>query len=227
MAHIELVAQQRNLKGNDNRKLRRDGLIPAVLFSKEYGSDSIQVEYREFVKVYKKAGKTQVIELLIDGKNLPCIVNGIDVHPVQGVPRHVDFLSVDLKKKVIASVPVVIEGEAIGVKEQGAVLIVDLEEVEVEALPDKLPGEIVVNVTELKAVGEHIVVGQLPKSDDYQYVTEEDQVVATLVAQSKEEDFDSGVDETIIEGGEGGDEADSSGESQAGDTSSADQSENK
>lgn len=203
MAHIELQAQYRTKLGNDARKLRREGIIPAVLFSKAHGSDSIQVVFSDFFKVYKQSGKNHVIELQIGDKKFPCIVHGIDVHPVKGLPRHIDFLSVDLKKKVSAQVPVNIEGEPIGVKEQGAVLIVDLEEVEVEALPDQIPDSIIVNVTELKKVGDNVTIKELPQSDKYEYITEIDQRIATLVAQSKDEDFDSGVETPIIEGEEG------------------------
>jgi large subunit ribosomal protein L25 len=199
MAHIELQAQSRTLIGNQARKLRREGVIPAVIFSKEHLSENIQVIFSDFYKVFKQAGKNHVIDVLLNDKKVPVIVDDIDVHPVKGLPRHISFLAVNLKQKVTASVPVVLTGEAAGVKEQGAVLIQDLEEIEVSALPDNIPGEIVIDITHLAAVGDHVLVEQLKVEGDYTFVTEMDQVVATLVAQSKEEDFESS-NETVIEG---------------------------
>lgn len=207
MAHIKLEAQSRTLTGNKARKLRRDGIVPAVVFSKDFGSQNVQVSFSDFFRVYREAGKNNVIDLMLEGKKLPVIVHGMDVHPVKGLPRHVDFLSVNLKEKVTASVPVVLTGEALGVKDQGLVLIQDLEEIEVTALPDKLPNEITLDVTELKEIGDHYSVGDLKIEGEYEFATEAEHVVVTLVAQSKEEDFDTGT-ETIIEGeeGEGGEE---------------------
>ena len=206
MAHIKLEAHARTLTGNQARKLRRDGIIPAVIFSKDFGSQNIQVSFSDFFRVYREAGKNNVIDLMLDGKKLPVIVNGMDVHPVKSVPRHVDFFSVNLKEKVVAAVPVVLTGESSGVKDQGLVLIQDLEEIEVSALPDKLPNEITLDITDLKEIGDHYTVGDLSVEGDYAFATEADHVVVTLVAQSKEEDFDTGT-ETIIEGEDGDAEA--------------------
>lgn len=199
MAHIELQAQNRTITGNQSRKLRRDGILPAVVFGKSFGSTNVQVVYSDFYKVYKQSGKNHVIDLIIDGKKTPVIVHDIDVHPVKGLPRHIDFLAVNLKEKVTASVPVEITGEAIGIKEQGGVLIQNLEEIEVSALPDSIPGSIVVDVTNLKEIGDHISVEQLDIEKSFEYVTEG--TIVTLVAQSKEEDFEK-ENETIIEGEE-------------------------
>jgi large subunit ribosomal protein L25 len=194
MTHLELQAKLRTETGNKARKLRRDGVIPAVIFSKSYGSENVQVNFSEFYKVYKQSGKNHVIDLMVDDKKIPVIVNEIDVHPYKGLPRHVNFLAVDLKTKVTASVPVEIEGESPGVKEFGAVLIVDMEDIEVSALPDKLPNSIVINIEKLKEVGDSIKISDLTAGGDYDFVVDADQSVVTLVAQSKEEDFETQVE---------------------------------
>lgn len=201
MAHIQLQAQNRTLTGNQARKLRREGIVPGVVFANGFGSKNVQVTFTEFFQVYREAGKNNVIDLIIDGKKLPVIVSSLDIHPVKGLPRHIDFLKVNLKQKVTAAVPVVLAGDALGVREQGLVLIQDLEEIEVTALPDKLPNEITVDVTNLKEIGDHYSVGDLTVTGEYAFATEADHTVVTLVAQSKEEDFETS-QETIIEGEE-------------------------
>jgi large subunit ribosomal protein L25 len=100
MKHSKLIVEKRTIQGNQNRKLRKIGIIPAVIFSKTLDSVMIQIPIGEFTKVYKEAGKTHVIDVICDNESYSTIIHGIDIHPVKHLPRHVDFLAVDLKQKV-------------------------------------------------------------------------------------------------------------------------------
>jgi large subunit ribosomal protein L25 len=196
MAHSELQVEKRTIIGNQVRKLRRLNIIPSVIYSNKVTPINIQIKIGEFIKVYKEAGKTHVIDLFVDGTKYPTIVHDLDINPITQQVRHVDFLAVNLNEKVHTSVPVVLVGEARGVKENALVLTQNVKEIEVLALPDNLPEEIEVNVTDLFEIGDNVSIADLPKSDKYEIVDEQDLVLASLVAQSVEIEETSEVVET-------------------------------
>jgi large subunit ribosomal protein L25 len=193
--HTQITAEIRTIHGNSLRKLRKQGILPAVLFSKDIESVSLQLNYLQFLRTYKEAGKSHVIDVTVDSKIYPCIVNGLDIHPVTGRLRHVDLLLVNLKRKVTATVPINFIGESPAVKEFGAVLMTPLQEIEVEALPDKLPESIEVDLNKLVTLSDIIRVEDLLASSDYEIVTEQDTILATLVNNS-DSDGDS---ESVVE----------------------------
>lgn len=184
--HAQIKTEIRTIVGNSVRKLRNAGILPAVIYSKELGSISLQLNYLEFLRLFKEVGTSNVIDLMIDEKKYPCIVHGLDIHPVTGRLRHVDFLSVNLLKKVTATVELVFVGEAPAVKEFGAVLTTPLQEIEVEALPDNLPSSIEVDLSSLVSIESMIRVSDLASSDNYEIITNSEELIATLVYQSVE-----------------------------------------
>jgi large subunit ribosomal protein L25 len=186
MSHSELKVEKRIIIGNQVRKLRRDGIIPCVVYSNAITPINIQINIGEFIKVYKEAGKTHVIDLFVDGKAIPTIVQDLDINPITQQVRHVDFLAVNLKEKVVAFVPVKIIGEARGVKENGLVLTQNTKEIEVLALPDNIPDTISIDVTNLYQIGDNLSVGDLPKSNSFEITEDLNIILVSLVAQSVE-----------------------------------------
>jgi large subunit ribosomal protein L25 len=186
MPHSELNVEKRIIIGNQVRKLRRDGIIPSIIYSNAVAPINIQIKIGEFIKVYKDAGKTHVIDLAIDGNKIPTIVHDLDINPITQQVRHVDFLAVNLNIKVTASVPVELVGEARGVKENALVLTQNVKELEVLALPDNIPSVIEVNVSDLYQIGDNISISDLPKSNTYEISEDTDLILASLVSQSIE-----------------------------------------
>ena len=194
MAHISLQVQNRSITGNQVRKLRRDGILPCVIYSNKLESISIEVAAGVFARVFKEAGKNHVIDVKVDKKTYPCIVHQIDIHPVTGNIRHVDFLSVNLKEKVVASVPVVYIGESKAVKELGGVLNTTVDELEVSALPDSIPSEITIDISAIENFGDVIKVQDLAKDISYEIQEEPEYVVVSVNAPTAEV-----VEETPVE----------------------------
>ncbi len=190
-----LPAQIRTMIGHQAKKLSRTGDLPAVVYSKKTGTTSIQINYRQSYKMIKAAGTTHVINLEITDdkgkiKIQPSLVQDIDVHPVKGILRHVDFLAVNLKEKIVATVPVVYVGEAVGIKEAGGILVINIDELEVEALPNDLPEEIQVDVTNLAHIHDSIKIADLPTNAKYKIMTESDLPIVILSGQTVEVEAD-------------------------------------
>jgi len=189
MKHLQLKAKLRTQLGHKSKHVKREGLIPAVVYSKTVESTPLSIDYKEFYHIFKQSGKTQVLDLSIDeNKSIPVIVHDIYVHPVTSRPEHIDFKVVNLKEKVVASIPVVTEGEADAIKEFGGVLNINYQELEVEALPDQLPHQITVNVDSLKTMEDVITIADLTVAgQDYIFVgLDSETIVASMVVQSEE-----------------------------------------
>jgi large subunit ribosomal protein L25 len=194
MRHFQLSANTRTVLGNLVRKLRKQGLLPAVLYGQNFNSLPIQIDKKTFLKLYKQVGKTNVIDLSVDSQTLPVIVQDLDIDPVFGDVRHVDFLVVNLKQKVKVTVPIQYIGTPIGVKQLGAVLTVNLDELEIEVLPEKIPNFITVDVTNLTNIHDSISVADLLQvAQDYQILNDPETILVSLTEGA------SGVEEANVE----------------------------
>jgi ribosomal protein L25, Ctc-form len=194
MRHFQLSANTRTILGNSVRKLRKQGLLPAVLYGQNFNSLPIQIDKKTFLKLYKQVGKTNVIDLSVDSQTLPVIVQDLDIDPVFGDVRHVDFLVVNLKQKVKVTVPIQYIGTPIGVKQLGAVLAVNLDELEIETLPEKIPDFIPVDVTNLTNIHDSISVADLLQVvQDYQILNDPETILVSLTEGA------SGVEEASVE----------------------------
>ncbi len=166
MEKHKLAAEKRKLEGRKVKTLREQGILPANIFGKNVKSLAVQVPAKEFLKVYKDAGETGIIELAVgDGEAHPVLVHNLQLHPVTSFPLHVDFHQVNLTEKVKAAVPVVTLGEAPAVAQKLGILLTPVAELEVEALPADLPEKIEIDVKALEAVNQEIKVKDLKISD--------------------------------------------------------------
>jgi large subunit ribosomal protein L25 len=210
MNHVTLEVTKRTELGNTVRKIRRQGLVPAVLYGQEIKeSIALQLPLNIFEKVYREAGRTNVLELHFSDENKkhPCLVHDLDLDPVLGTVRHIDFLEVNLKQKVEAEVPIELVGEAPAVKEFGAIINQNITSVIVEALPDKIPNAIEVDLSGMDTLESAIHVSDLKSTTDFTFITPDEETLVTLVmprvAQEEEENPEGEIDgETSVADGE-------------------------
>jgi large subunit ribosomal protein L25 len=152
MKETLLEAEERTGSGKSvTRKLRMSGSLPAVLYGMEKKPQMLNVNARELTRLLHASGGENVLVDLVVGKTNPekVLVKEVQHHPVTSKIVHIDFLRIDLTKKVTVMVPVHIVGTAEGVK-GGGVLEVVSRELEVSCLPMDIPNHITVDVTALK-----------------------------------------------------------------------------
>ncbi|MEK7504105.1 MAG: 50S ribosomal protein L25 [Patescibacteria group bacterium] len=183
MSKHSLVSQIRTVTGRKVKALRKSGLTPAVVYGKKTKTESIQVNTKEFVKLFSQIGESTLIYL----GDRPTLVRDVTYDAVTGLPLHVDFLQVDLKEKVKANVPVKLIGESPAEKEKLGVLVQQLEEIEVEALPTDMPEHIEVDVTILAEVDQAIHVKDLKISSKVEVLSDGGQIIAKIEPMAKEE----------------------------------------
>lgn len=163
MDRLSLHAEERKVLGKKVKNLRKDGKLPGHVFGKGVDGESVSVDGKTFLKTFKEAGETGVIDLKIGAEKVrPVMVRGVQVDPVSGDPIHIDFYQVNLSQKVKVPVPLVLIGEQPESVHLGETIVLQtLQEIEVEALPTDLVENIEVDITSLKNVDDAITVGQL------------------------------------------------------------------
>jgi len=167
---------------NDARRLRQTGMIPAVVYGAGKDSTAIAVDPKQMKRILNsEAGHNSIFDLTLDGQSAKVMIVDWQYEPIKGALLHVDLKRIAMDKALRVSVPVLLKGEAPGVKVQGGILEQLLREVEIECLPADIPGHIDADVSQL-AFGQVIRVSDLPHSGSIKFITDENQPVAHVVA---------------------------------------------
>lgn len=156
-----LNAEVRKITGRKVKNLRKEGILPANVSGKKIKSESLQVDLKDFEKVYKEVGETGLLTLQVGKDDKPVLIHNLQVDPVSDAPLHVDFLQVDLKEKVEAEVPVELIGESPAEKQSLGTVVQYVNEIKVEALPMDLPEKFMIDVSELAEVDQAVYVKDL------------------------------------------------------------------
>jgi len=176
---IQLGSQTRN-KEEKLAQIRQEGLIPGVLYGPKTKSAIVKVEEREFQKVYSEAGESSLIQLQSQEGDSPVLIREVQRDPLKGNFIHIDFYQPPLDEVIQVTVPLVFEGEALAVKDLGGTLFRNIQEVEVKALPQNLPHEIVVDISSLTTFEDKILIENLVHEETVEILRESEDVVAQV-----------------------------------------------
>lgn len=174
-----LKAQVRTQTGKEaTKKLRRAGVLPAVVYDRNGKSNLLQIQEKEFAKLYKDVTESTIVTVDVDGKDFEAFVKDVEFDIISGSIIHIDLYQVERGKLLRTKVSFKISGNPVGVRE-GGVLETGITEIEVECLPKNLPPFIAVDVSNL-GVNQSIHVKDLDVGKDVKVLTAEEQVVATI-----------------------------------------------
>jgi len=197
---LTLKAKIRKDLGKKVKKLRKKGIIPAVLYGPKIENIPLEVDLKEFEKVYKAAGESSLIKLQIEKKDFLVLIHAVEINAISQKPIHIDFYQPRLDEEITVTVPLVFEGEAPAVKDLGGTLVRNIHEVEVKALPQDLPHEIEVNIEKLKSFEDSILIKDLIVPKEVKILREPDEIVALVTPPEKvEEELAKPVEEKVEE----------------------------
>lgn len=171
--------------------LRKSGEIPAVFYGAGKDTTSISIPNIEFKKIWRDAGESSAvkIEMLDENKeNIDVLIHEVQVDPVTDEPIHVDFLAIDMKKKIKVKVPFEFTGVSNAVKSGIGNLVKVLYEIEIEALPADLPHNLVVDISKLETLQDNIVVSDIKLPAGVVAITGDGDVVASIIEQVEEKE---------------------------------------
>jgi len=169
------------------RRVRMQGLIPAVVYGAGQDSVAVTVDPKVITKIlYSDAGHNTIFDLAVEGAGA---AKGMIVdwqnEPIKGHLLHVDIKRIAMDKAMRVSVPVHLTGTSVGVKTHGGILGQVLHEVEVECLPNDIPSHIDVDITNLDINGA-IHISDLPHSDKIKFLGDEHALVAHVTVAKEE-----------------------------------------
>lgn len=195
---MELAVTKRDI-AKKPKSLRKEGILPAVIYGRSEEATPIAIDLKTFKKVYREAGASSVVVLTgLDG-NKNTLIQSVDVHPVSGEALHADFYAIEKGQKVTVSIPLEFDGVAPAVKDLGGILTKVMHEIEIECDPNELPHAIHVDVTTLATLDDQIKVSDLKFPPSAVVSVEGDEVVAMISVAKEEEEEAAPMDLSAIE----------------------------
>lgn len=189
MQPIILEVKEREVKLSKGKlnNLRREGILPGVIYGQTLEPIAFTVPKRELIKIIGEHGINAILGVKVgDDKPVQTMIKDIQKHPVTGNYWHLDLARISLTEAVRATVPIVFEGEPVGVHNGGFIQYGETH-VEVECLPMELPQNISLDISALE-IGDKVVVGDLRLSGEITVLGEAEQVIISVVAPSMEEE---------------------------------------
>lgn len=173
---------------NVNRQLRSMGMVPGVVYGKGMDPVVVSINYRELQNALSGDGGQNNIITLVGGGGLDqsmAIISDMQRDALKGTYKHVDLHRINMSEKLRVTVPVVLKGTAVGVKEGG---LIDLahHELHVECLPGNIPDHIEIDITELK-IAHSIHVNEIPTADGVKILDNPKTPVVSVLGRVKEE----------------------------------------
>ena len=183
-----VAAEPRSSRGkNEARRTRVAGKIPAIVYGAFKDPQAVSVNPKDILKIIRgKSGHNAIFDVEISGvERTPVIVADEQYDPVKDTLIHIDLKRIDLTRKLRVSIPIHAHGEAKGVKQQGGVLDLVTRSIEIECIPDNIPNQFDVDVTELM-IGNNIRVSDLTVAEGIRVLTPPEAVIAHVVGIKEE-----------------------------------------
>ena len=187
-SEINLVeAQPRTERGkNEARRVRRSGRIPAVLYGAKKETLSLSVDPQQIARILtSESGHNTIFDLHVGEERTKAMIVDWQYEPIKGALLHIDLKRIAMDQRLKVSVPIMLKGEAAGVKQQGGILEQVLREVELECLPADIPSHIDADVSAL-VFGKLLRVSDLMHSGRVKFLTDPNQTVAHIISVKEE-----------------------------------------
>lgn len=186
---LELLVEPRQKTGHQNKRIREQGRIPAVLYGHDVKNEILSVNEQDFKKIYKEAGMSALVKLktsndkqnLKNEKEMVVLIQETVKDPVHGRIIHIDFNQVKMDEETTIEVPLVFVGESMAVEREGGVLVKSIQSIEVSALPQNLPNQFEVDISIIKTFDDNIRVKDLKIPENVKIESNLNDIIASVV----------------------------------------------
>ena len=187
MEKVVLEANKREAVGRQVKALRREGKLPAVIYGRHTDPINIELDARAAGRKLANATSSSLITIKLDGKDIPTLVREKQRDYIKNSLLHVDFLTVSMTENLRAYVELRFKGVSAAVKDFNAILVQNLEQINVECLPADLPEYVEVDISVLETPGDGIRVRELSIPENVTVLDDADMMVAVASASKIEE----------------------------------------
>lgn len=179
---VNLKLDVRTQQGKKAAQLRKQGLVPGIIYGHGFDPIMVQSEYNVIEKVVREAGKHTPVYATIDGKKKITMIKDIDRDPVKSRIRHVSFHAVKANEAVTAEVPIRLVGEGESEAEKaGLVVLQAIEDIEIKAKPADLPESLELSIIDLATTEDKLTLGDITLPDGVEYADVEQDLELTIV----------------------------------------------
>ncbi len=188
---FKIKANKREIFGkNASRRLRREGMIPAVIYGAREVTVSLDLKKKEIFKILRaETGENTIFQISFDSESRDAMIKELQRDPVTAEILHADFIQITMDKTVRISVPVVTVGEAVGVKTEGGFIDLMTREVELECLPKDIPENIKIEISDLH-LHQSFKVEDIAPVEGVEILSAPDIILVLVEAPSKEEEIE-------------------------------------
>ena len=187
MEEVLLQASKRDMVGKQVKTLRREGILPAIVYGRGISTIPISLNARNANQILSAISSSSLVVLVIDEEKHTTLVREKQRDPVTGIVLHIDFHEVSMTEKLRTNVMLDFQGESLAVKELMGVLVIVLESLEIECLPQDLPDRIVADLSTLEEIGDSLYVRDIILPPNIELISDIDGLVVVISAPAVEE----------------------------------------
>ncbi len=193
MERVVIDAIKRTVIGKQVRALRREGKLPGVLYGHNFQSQAISMDLRTASKALAGASSSTIIYINLEGSEHAALVREKQRDFIRGTLKHVDFQVVSLTEKIRTKVTLHYTGVSGAVKDFNGIIVTNLNELEVEALPQYLPEKIVIDLSKLAQIGDGIYIRDIELDKNVTILDHPDELLVVVQMTRTEEEAVEGV----------------------------------
>lgn len=187
MEKVTLNATRRTVKGKQVGALRRQGILPGVIFGHHISPVAVSMNLKEATQILSGLRPSSLLTVVLDGEEFSTLVREKQRDYIKNRLLHVDFQAVSLDEKIRTEVSIKLVGIAPAIKDYNGEFIAGSDEIEVECLPQDLPEVIKVDISVLKKIGDGIYVRDIVLPENIHIHTHGEEMIAIITAPTKEE----------------------------------------
>lgn len=175
---LELQVKERDTKKKP-AALRSVGVLPAVFYGPKEETTPVELNAKDFEKVWKETGGSAIVVLKGVGDDKEALIHEVDVHPVHGNPQHADLYVIERGKKLTVNVPLEFIGEA-PAERAGHTIVKVMHEIEIQVRPAELPQNFEIDVSKMSEIGDHISVKDIKLPESGEFVTDPEETIISV-----------------------------------------------
>jgi large subunit ribosomal protein L25 len=186
-----IKAEKRESFGkNASRRLRKEGKIPAVLYGEGTVNVPLILMKKDIIMILKsEAGENTIFRVMLDSKAQDAMIKELQVDATSDELIHADLIQISMDKAIRVAVPILLQGEPVGVKTEGGFVDFMTREVEIECLPKDIPENIKVDISELR-LHQSLKVGGIAAPEGVRFISDPGAVVVIIGVPHKEEEVE-------------------------------------
>ena len=190
MSILKLKVKNRVIIGKKVKKMRSNGEIPIHMYGNKEASKSLSIEKKTIDTLLTTTGQNVAISLEINGESEEniCLIRDVQRHPVTEEILHVDFLKVDINKKIQVNIPIATTGTASAVWQLGGTLLQSLQSISVQILPLNIPEKFILDISSLETFENSLFVKDVQNIEGIEINNELETLVARVMPPRVEED---------------------------------------